>query len=166
MSNWPVLKQICAHSTPCTNYTRRHGGLKNLFSFANMVNDEHPLVIWGKLPGEGDGVRIIIFSETKTDILKIDGTLWRQKTKTVFLSQTDFIQFLTPSPPTQTWAKRFGLIRKKTQKSGISQIVVIFLKIFNPWFPFFLFWNQHFMGRVRGKCHFLKSYILFYLKSP
>ena len=88
----------------------------HLRSGNDMVNDEHPLVIWGKLPGEGDGVRIIIFSETKTDILKIDGTLWRQKTKTVFLSQTDFIQFLTPSPPTQTWAKRFGLIRKKTQK--------------------------------------------------
>ena len=97
------------------------------------------------------------FFETKTEILKIDGTLWRQKMKTVFLSQTDFIQFLTTSPPTQTWAKRFGLILKTMMKSENLRNFTTFSKLFNPWFMFFLFLESTFHGTCSGQMSFFEK---------
>ena len=123
----------------------------------DMVKNEHPLVIWGKLPGGGYVVRTIIFSEIKTEILEIDGTLWRQKMKTVFLSQTDFIQFLTTSPPTQTWAKRFGLVLKTMMKSENLRNFTTFCKLFNPWFRFFLFLESTFHGTCSGQMSFFEK---------
>ena len=70
---------------------------------------------------------------------QIDVSLWRQNTKTMFLWQTDFIQFLAGGPPPWTWAKRFSLIPKKMKKTDNLQKFAIFFKLFSSWCHFLCF---------------------------
>ena len=123
----------------------------------HMVEKKHPPEIWGKLDGGGSpGQNYLFFLKQNLIFFQIDVSLWRQNTKTMFLWQTDFIQFLTRGPPPWTWAKRFSLIPKKMKKTDNLQKFAIFFKLFSSWFHFLFFWNQSFLARVTGNYHFLK----------
>ena len=112
--------------------------------------------------GGGHRARTTIFLKQNLEILKIDVSLWRQKTKNMFLLQNYFIQFLARWPPSWAWAKRFELILKKMKKTDNLQKFAIFFKLFSSWFHFLFFWNQSFLARVTGNYHFLKRKVLFF----
>ena len=83
--------------------------------------------------GGSPGQNCFFFLKAKPDFFQIDVSLWRQNTKTMFLWQTDFIQFLAGGPPPWTWAKRFSLIPKKMKKTDNLQKFAIFFKLFSSW---------------------------------
>ena len=64
----------------------------------------------------------------------------KAKDENCFLSQTDFIQFLTTSPPPQAWAKRFAPILKKTQKSDFLRNFLFFVSFLTRDSVLLFFW--------------------------